>query len=76
MTGEARYAWTHGIPSRAHNDDAEADGQACMRTRRVSLTWRAVLGAPCSCAFPAHCDSRAGWVGECDGDSAAQTTFI
>jgi alkylated DNA repair dioxygenase AlkB len=39
MQGEARYQWLHSIPARQKD---EYNGQAIMRERRVSLTFRKI----------------------------------
>jgi alkylated DNA repair dioxygenase AlkB len=39
LSGEARWRWKHGIPGRASD---VWDGRAYVRSRRVSLTFRAV----------------------------------
>lgn len=56
MTGEARYAWEHGIAARASD---VIDGVALARSRRVSVTLRTVrpAGAQCRCAWP-QCESQ------------------
>lgn len=41
MTGEARYDWLHGIPARKTD---RHDGRVLTRGRRVSLTFRTVVG--------------------------------
>lgn len=40
MTGDARYLWTHEIPSRKYEP---SEGGKTMRGRRISLTFRKVL---------------------------------
>ena len=40
MTGDARYLWTHEIPSRKYEP---SEGGKIMRGRRISLTFRKVL---------------------------------
>ncbi|EFN89740.1 Alkylated DNA repair protein alkB-like protein 8 [Harpegnathos saltator] len=60
MTGEARYAWTHGISPR-HNDviDTENGSTTQKRGTRVSFTFRKVRRAgDCNCDFEEHCDSK------------------
>lgn len=54
-TGEARYAWTHGIVARKGD---LIDGQWLCRRRRVSITLRAIATTTCQCAFPEFCDAR------------------
>jgi alkylated DNA repair dioxygenase AlkB len=39
LTGEARWDWKHGIPARPSDD---WHGRECVRSRRVSLTFRGV----------------------------------
>lgn len=56
MTGEARYAWQHGIAWR--KTDCLADGEVIPRGRRVSLTFRAARFHPCSCKWPILCDAQ------------------
>ena len=57
MTGEARFAWQHGIAWR--KTDCLKEGQVVTRSRRVSLTFRrARRGQPCECRWPALCDSQ------------------
>ena len=57
MTGEARFAWQHGIAWR--KTDCLKKGQVVPRSRRVSLTFRrARRGQPCECRWPALCDSQ------------------
>ena len=55
MSGEARYAWTHGIASRRLD---MVDGALLRRGTRVSLTFRRTLaeGRVCGCAWPELCD--------------------
>lgn len=40
LSGDARYNWTHGIPSREKD---KWDGISIARTKRVSLTFRKVI---------------------------------
>ncbi|CAJ1413342.1 unnamed protein product [Effrenium voratum] len=60
MTGEARYAWQHGIAWR--KTDLLSDGASAVhRGRRVSLTFRRARSrseSACECAWPAMCDSQ------------------
>lgn len=42
LSGPARYEWTHGIPARL--SDPTPDGKV-LRGRRVSVTFRTVIGA-------------------------------
>lgn len=58
MTGEARYAWTHGIGSR-HSDVIETENGTTTRERgtRVSFTFRKVRRGECRCDFKDYCDT-------------------
>lgn len=42
LTGEARYVWKHGIPSRMSEPAPGRDGGRIPRGRRVSMTFRKV----------------------------------
>ncbi|XP_047367080.1 alkylated DNA repair protein alkB homolog 8-like isoform X3 [Vespa velutina] len=59
MTGEARYAWTHGISSK-YNDLIETTNGVMKQTRgvRTSFTFRKIRTGPCSCMFIEYCDSK------------------
>lgn len=60
MTGEARYAWTHGIYPR-HSDviDTENGSTTQERGTRVSFTFRKVRRTgDCCCDFEEHCDTK------------------
>ena len=55
MTGEARYLWTHCIPARKM--DRVIDHGIKFRTKRVSLTYRAIKNAfRCDCPYWEGCD--------------------
>ncbi|CAE7474486.1 ALKBH8 [Symbiodinium natans] len=57
ISGEARFAWQHGIAWR--KTDCLKEGEVLPRSRRVSLTFRrARCGRPCDCQWPALCDSQ------------------
>ncbi|XP_011691611.1 PREDICTED: alkylated DNA repair protein alkB homolog 8 isoform X2 [Wasmannia auropunctata] len=58
MTGEARYAWTHGIGPR-HSDVIETENGTTTRERgtRVSFTFRKVRRGECRCDFKDYCDT-------------------
>mmetsp|Transcript_51873 Transcript_51873/g.134031 ORF Transcript_51873/g.134031 Transcript_51873/m.134031 type:complete len:380 (+) Transcript_51873:50-1189(+) len=56
LTGEARYAWQHGIAWR--KTDCLTAGEVRHRSRRVSLTLRAARFAPCECAWPILCEAQ------------------
>lgn len=59
MSGESRYAWTHGISSR-HNDVIDDDDGLTTKERgkRISLTFRKVRRGKCQCNYPQYCDSK------------------
>lgn len=59
MTGEARYAWTHGISSK-RSDSIETTDGVIKQTRgvRTSFTFRKVRKGPCSCIFVEYCDTK------------------
>ena len=57
MSGEARLAYSHGIPLRKTDS---VEGELIRRSRRVSFTFRTVRCAPCACRFPDACDSQSG----------------
>jgi len=62
MSGESRYAWTHGITPHKHDvvKDKDSGGLTLLtRGERVSLTFRKTLGGPCVCSYPLYCDSVA-----------------
>lgn len=56
LTGEARYAWQHGIAWR--KTDCLAAGDVRHRARRVSFTFRAARFAPCCCEWPMLCEAQ------------------
>ena len=71
MSGESRYAYTHGIAIRqsdiipANNESKSNTGQSLTlmkRKMRISLTFRKALppGIQCHCNYPAQCDSQKG----------------
>jgi len=59
MTGEARYAWTHGICPR-HSDVIETENGTTTQERgiRVSFTFRKVRRGDCCCIFKEYCDNK------------------
>ncbi|XP_076233669.1 tRNA (carboxymethyluridine(34)-5-O)-methyltransferase ALKBH8 [Calliopsis andreniformis] len=59
MSGEARYAWSHGICSR-HSDIIETENEITIQPReiRTSLTFRKVRRGACCCTFPDYCDTK------------------
>lgn len=59
MSGESRYAWTHGITPRKIDTVATKDGLSTFtRGTRVSFTFRKVLHGPCLCNYKNLCDSH------------------
>ncbi|CAK9821625.1 Alkylated DNA repair protein alkB homolog 8 [Anthophora retusa] len=59
MSGEARYAWSHGICPR-HNDVVKTSKGITTQPRgtRVSFTFRKVHRGDCHCNFPKYCDTQ------------------
>ncbi|XP_016912340.2 alkylated DNA repair protein alkB homolog 8 isoform X1 [Apis cerana] len=59
MSGEARYAWSHGICPR-HNDIVQTSNGITTQSRgtRVSFTFRKVHRGDCCCNFPEYCDTK------------------
>lgn len=59
MSGEGRYAWSHGISPR-HNDVVGNSNGVTTQPRgtRVSFTFRKVRKGDCPCSFPKYCDTR------------------
>jgi alkylated DNA repair protein alkB homolog 8 len=55
FSGEARFAWTHGITCRKVD---RVDGQIQHRSRRLSLTFRKIKFTPCQCPYYFYCDSQ------------------
>ena len=59
MSGESRYAWTHGIIPRKYDFCYSGEGcNAFERGIRVSFTFRKVRQGECDCTFHRFCDSR------------------
>lgn len=60
LSGESRYAWSHGICGRKSDVVPHKDGGLTVRDRstRTSLTFRRIRHDPCDCAFESYCDSR------------------
>ncbi|KAL0126115.1 hypothetical protein PUN28_004915 [Cardiocondyla obscurior] len=58
MTGEARYAWAHGICPR-HSDTIKTEHGITVQERstRVSFTFRKVRQGKCCCDFKEYCDT-------------------
>ncbi|XP_016839158.1 alkylated DNA repair protein alkB homolog 8 isoform X1 [Nasonia vitripennis] len=59
MSGEARYAWSHGICPR-HNDNVQTSTGFSTRSRgtRVSFTFRKIHRGDCECRYGEYCDSQ------------------
>ena len=60
MSGESRFAWTHGITPKK-SDVAKTDGQLTVQRRelRISFTFRKLKLPPsCDCSFPSLCDIK------------------
>ncbi|KAG8229792.1 hypothetical protein J437_LFUL005873 [Ladona fulva] len=65
MTGESRYAWTHGITPRKMDvvvlEEDNKFENGCLsvshRGTRTSFTFRRILRGECCCNFPLFCDS-------------------
>ena len=59
MSGEARYAWSHGICPR-HNDIVKTSSGVTTQPRgtRVSFTFRKVHKGDCCCNFSEYCDTK------------------
>lgn len=58
MSGESRYAWTHGITPRKFDIIATKNGlTTSFRGERMSLTFRKILHNPCSCCYKSNCDA-------------------
>lgn len=55
FSGEARFAWTHGISCRKVDS---VDGLIQHRSRRLSLTFRKIKFTPCQCPYFFYCDSQ------------------
>lgn len=72
MTGEARYAWTHGISSKLSDSIETTDG-VMKQTRgvRTSFTFRKVRKGPCSCIFVEYCDTKKDSFSSCIDDESA-----
>ncbi|KAG5337840.1 ALKB8 protein, partial [Acromyrmex heyeri] len=58
MTGEARYAWTHGICPR-YSDVIKTENGPTSQERgiRISFTFRKVRRGECYCDFKNYCDT-------------------
>ncbi|XP_014211148.1 alkylated DNA repair protein alkB homolog 8 [Copidosoma floridanum] len=59
MSGESRYAWSHGICPR-HNDNVETDNGFSTRPRgtRVSFTFRKTRTGDCNCQYSEYCNTK------------------
>lgn len=73
LTGEARYAWTHGISSK-YSDLIETTNGVVkqMRGVRTSFTFRKVRRGPCFCMFTEYCDTKDSFSSFIDNKSAAE----
>ncbi|XP_046486288.1 alkylated DNA repair protein alkB homolog 8 [Neodiprion pinetum] len=59
MSGEARYAWIHGIVPRHNDVIRNRDGITVLqRSTRTSFTFRKLHSGDCRCSFEKYCDSR------------------
>ncbi|XP_043268581.1 alkylated DNA repair protein alkB homolog 8 [Venturia canescens] len=59
MSGESRYAWSHGICPR-HNDIINTSTGITTQERgtRISFTFRKVRSGNCPCFYDEYCDTR------------------
>ena len=59
MSGEARYAWSHGIYPR-HSDIVNTSSGITTRERgiRTSFTFRKVRTGNCPCYYDEYCDTK------------------
>ncbi|GLV35618.1 uncharacterized protein CBL_01232 [Carabus blaptoides fortunei] len=58
MSGESRYAWTHGITPRKFDIVPSDQGLTVLeRGLRTSFTFRKVLKGECNCKYTENCDS-------------------
>ena len=59
ISGESRYAWSHGICPR-HNDNVEVGNGFSTRPRgiRVSFTFRKIHRGDCTCSFKEYCNTK------------------
>ncbi|XP_011501882.1 PREDICTED: alkylated DNA repair protein alkB homolog 8 [Ceratosolen solmsi marchali] len=59
LSGEARYAWSHGICPR-HNDTIKTSNGFSTRPRgtRISFTFRKIRKDNCTCIFNHSCDNK------------------
>lgn len=58
MSGESRYAWSHGICPR-HNDTTQNENGSAIQKRgiRTSFTFRKVRTGNCQCCFSEFCNT-------------------
>lgn len=57
MSGESRYAWTHGIIPRKFDIITTKNGLSTLvRGTRISLTFRKILHGYCLCNYKEYCD--------------------
>lgn len=59
MSGESRYAWSHGICPR-HSDIVHTSNGLSTRERstRTSFTFRKVRTGDCPCHYDEYCDTK------------------
>lgn len=59
MSGDARYAWSHGICPR-RNDNVQTGTGFSTRSRgtRLSFTFRKIRRKDCECSHVEYCDSQ------------------
>lgn len=71
MTGETRYAWSHGICSR-QSDVIETKNGITTRERgtRVSFTFRKIRRGDCCCSFKEYCDTKCNTTADIDVKTA------
>ncbi|KAH0810649.1 hypothetical protein GEV33_012138 [Tenebrio molitor] len=59
ISGESRYAWSHGIVPRKYDFYYTEDGcSSFKRDTRISFTFRKVLKGECNCSYKLNCDSQ------------------
>lgn len=59
MSGESRYAWSHGITPRKFDIIVTKNGLSTLpRSTRISFTFRKILYGQCPCNYKKFCDSQ------------------
>lgn len=63
MSGESRYAWTHGVCPRHHDVVEQKQGDKVTTTTlergtRISFTFRKIRTGDCTCNYNDYCDSK------------------